>query len=404
MAIKDQLLSLAINALLAHKSRPSAIRRALAGRKYACVATPTRDRVTVAVVQMQADLIDDGAEFADKYYGLVRQAVERGAQLIVFPEYAWLPILGLLPPVRDIALKGISLDDVVNELGGGGGLTIDGVFRTIAPSVKRIFETTVSELSARFGVYLMPGSAITIDHAGHLFNTAYLYGADGALIGVQNKLHPVAMEKDWMTTGCELGVFSLPLGKVAIPVCMDFTYWETTRLATLRGAEILLDMSADETANDLYLAMRGDETRIQESFAYSTRAYCVTKLFGLNFCGPSHIAAPLGVVSNDTTYLAKAQTHDREEVIVTELDLARLRAFRTAHPRDWNTALYEKYLPKAYAVYRARVTQDGKRTVATVRAQLSTWQAKSNFGSDIDTHRESVVQCRQTQAAERNTK
>ncbi len=361
MSLKDQLLSAAINTLLAYKSRPGAIRRTLAGRKYARASAPTRDCVTVAVVQMQADLLDDGGAFADKYYGLMRQAVERGAQLIVFPEYAWLPILGLLPPVRDIALKGVSLHDAVNELGGGGGLTIDGVFRTIAPAVKRIFETTASELAARFGVYLMPGSAITLDHAGHLFNTAYLYAPNGSLIGTQNKLHPVAMEKDWMTTGGELGIFDLPFAKIAIPVCMDFTYWETTRIATLRGADILLDMSADETANDFYLAARGDESRIQESFAYSARAYCVTKLFGLNFCGPSHIAAPLGVISNDTTYLAKAQTHDREDVIVADLDLARLREFRTTHPRDFNVALYEKYLPQVYAAYRAQVTQDGKR-------------------------------------------
>ncbi len=361
--MRDRILSAAVNALLAYRSRPGAIRRALAQRHYTRASQPTRERITVAVVQMQADLLDDGAAFAAKYYGRVRQAVERGAQLIVFPEYAWLPILGLLPPVRALAQKGITLKDAVETLAPGGGLTIDGVFRTIAPAVKRVFETTASELAARCGVYLMPGSAITQDRAGHLFNTAYLYGPDGALIGTQNKLHPTALEKDWMTTGDALGVFDLSFGKVAIPVCMDFTYWETTRVATLRGAEILLNMSADETANDFYLAARGDETRIQESFAYSTRAYCVTRLFGLNFCGPSHIAAPLGLYSDDTTYLAKAQTHDREEVIVADLDLARLRALRAARPRDFNIALYEKHLPQAYQAYRARVTQDGERKI-----------------------------------------
>lgn len=366
MSLKDQLLSAGINTLLTYKSHPSAIRRALAKRKYTRASPPTQDRVTVAVVQMQLDLIDDGAQFADKYYHLVRQAVERGAQLIVFPEYAWLPILGLLPPVRDMARQGVSLDDAVNELGGGRGLTIASVFRTIAPAVKRIFETTASELAARFSVYLMPGSALTMDRAGHLFNTAYLFAPDGSLIGTQNKLHPTTLEKDWMKIGYELGVFDLGFTKIAMPVCMDFTYWETTRIATLRGAEILLDMSADEKANDYFLAMRGDESRIQESLAYSTRAYCITKLFGLDFCGPSHIAAPLGLYDNDKTYLVCAQTHDREEIIVTDLDLARRREFRAAHPRDFNLALYTKYLPHAYADYRARVTQDGKRRIGLV--------------------------------------
>lgn len=363
MPLRDYLLSTIINALLAYKSRPSAIRRALAQRKYQRASAPTPDRVTVGVVQMQLDLVDDGVQFADQYDRLMQQAVERGAQLIVFPEYAWLPILGLLPPVRDLARKGISLNNAVNELGDGRGLTIEGVFRMIAPAVKRIFETTASELAARFSVYLMPGSALTMNGAGQLFNTAYLFAPDGSLIGRQNKLHPTTLEKDWLSTGCELGVFDVGFTKIAIPVCMDFTYWEITRIATQRGAEILLDMSADEKANETFLAMRGDETRIQECLAYSVRAYSVTKLFGLNFCGPSHIAAPLGLHGDATTYLAQAQTHDCEEIIVADFDLARLREFRTTHRRDFNVALYEKYLPQMYAAYRARVTQDGKRRV-----------------------------------------
>lgn len=363
MPIQDQLLAQAANALLVYKSRPGAIRRALAWRKYARAAAPTPERVTVAIVQIQIDLLDDGAAFAGKYYGLVQQAVERGAQLIVFPEYAWLPILGLLPPVRALAEKGVTLEGAVEELAPGGGLTIEGVFRTIAPAVKRIFETTGSELAARFGVYLMPGSAIIMDGAGRLFNTAYLFGPDGVLIGTQRKLHATSLEVDWMTCDDELGVFALPFVRIAMPVCMDYTYWETTRVATLRGAEILLGFSAEAKANDFYLTMRGIETRIQESFAYGTSAFCVTKLFGLNFCGPSYIVAPLGVYG-DSTFLAKTQTHDREEVIIAELDLARLREFRAAHPRDFNVALYEKHLPRAYEAYHARVTQDGKRVIA----------------------------------------
>ena len=363
MSIQDRLLSAAINALLAYQARPAAIRRALKKRKYTRASPPTRERVTIAVVQMHLALVDDGVQFADKYYTLVHNAVERGAQLIVFPEYAWLPILGLLPPVRDMARQGVSLNKAVNALGGGGGLTIKSVFRTIVPAVKRIFETTASALAAQFHVYLMPGTALTMDRAGHLFNTAYLFAPDGSLIGTQNKLHATTLEKDWLTTGCELGVFDLGFTQLAMPVCMDFTYWETTRIATLRGAEILLDMSADATANDDFLAMRGDETRIQESLAYSTRAYCITKLFGLDFCGPSHIAAPLGLYDTDTTYLARTQTHDREEIIVADLDLARLREFRAAHPRDFNMALYKKYLPRVYNEYRARIIQDGKRRI-----------------------------------------
>lgn len=359
MALKDYLLSAAIHARLTYKSRPGSIRRALSRRQYARAPVPSPDAVVVGVVQMQLDLLDDGVAFADKYFDLVRQAVERGAQLIVFPEYAWLPILGLLPPVREMAEKGIALQAAVED----GGLTIEGVFRTIAPAVQRVFETTGSELARRFGVYLMPGSAMIASQQGRLFNTAYLYGPDGALIGTQRKLHPTMLEVDWMTTGSDLGVFDLPFGRIAMPVSMDHTYWETTRVAALRGADILLDLSAEENGSESHMAMRGIATRIQESYAYGVQACGVTKLFGLNFCGPSYVAAPLGAWDDSTIFMAKTKTHDREEVIAAKLDLAHLRRWRAAHPRDLNIALYRKYLPKAYDVYRARVAQEGRRKV-----------------------------------------
>lgn len=362
MSIKDWMTGKAVNALLGFKSRPAAIHSTLSRRDYCAAKRPDRDRVTLAAVQMQLDLVEDGAQFAARYYPLVREAVERGAQLVAFPEYAWLPILGLLPPVRELAHKGITLEGAVHDLAPSGGLTVEGVFRTIAPAVKRIFETTASELARRFGVYLMPGSAITLDRAGRLYNTSYLYGPDGTLIGTQNKLHPTALEVDWMTCGDALEVWALPFASIAAPVCMDFTYWETTRLATLRGAEILLDMSADAMADQPYLAARGDESRIQECLAYSARIYCVTRLFGLNFCGPSHIAAPL-TLTGSSPYLARAETADREEIVVAELDLRQLREFRSQHPPDWNLTLYGKYLPAAYETYRNRVTQEQRRRV-----------------------------------------
>jgi predicted amidohydrolase len=325
---------------------------------------PSPDSIVVGVVQMQIDLLDDGGAFAEKYFELLQRAVERGAQLIVFPEYAWLGILGLLPPVRALAEKCVTLQGAIDELAPGGSLTIESVFRTIAPAVKRIFETTGSELARQFGVYLMPGSAIVADKSGRLFNIAYLFAPDGSLIGTQRKLHPTSLEKDWMTTGTELNVFELAFGRLAMPVCMDHTYWETARVAGLLGADILLGFSAEEKGNDHYMAMRGVAARIQEDLAYGTQAYAVTKLFDLNFCGPSSIVAPLGVWDDASIFMAQTKTHDQEEVITAKLDLAHLRQWRALRPRDLNLDLYRKYLPRSYEMYRVRATQHGKRKVA----------------------------------------
>jgi len=148
-----------------------------------------------------------------------------------------------------------------------------------------------------------------------------------------------------------------------MPVCMDFTYWETTRAAVLGGADILLGFAAEEKGNEFYMAMRGVASRIQESYCYGTQACCVTRLFGLNFSGPSSIVAPLGVWDDETIFMAQTKTCDREEVITAKLDLAHLRKRRAARSRDYNTTLYRRYLSKAYSAYRARVAQEGRRLV-----------------------------------------
>ena len=341
---------------LALKSRAGSIRHALGNRAYPHPPKPTIDRVTVAAVQMQLELLDDGAQFANKLYHLVRQAVERDAQLIVFPEYAWLPLLGLLPATRDLVADGVTLANADRAM-------IASLLRALAPTIKTIFETTGSELAARFGVYLMPGTTITVDKAGHLYNTAYLFGPDGALIGAQNKLHLTPLETEWMSRGSELQVFTLPFARVALPVCMDYSYWETTRAATLRGADILLGFSAEEKASEFFLAMRGIASRLQESHAFGIQACCVTHLFGLNFGGPSYIAAPLGMHRAATIFLARTSTSNVEQVISAKLDLAHLREFRRATPRDFNLELYRKYLPRLYAAWRAQLPPDGKRRI-----------------------------------------
>ncbi|HEX7587372.1 MAG TPA: nitrilase-related carbon-nitrogen hydrolase [Anaerolineae bacterium] len=365
MALKDYLLSSATRALLAYRSRPSAIRGALSRRPYSHAAAASADSVVIGVIQMRLDLIDDGVAFALKYYDLVRQAVERGAQLIVFPEYAWLPILGLLPSVREWAAEGGTLQAGVEELAPGGGLTIESVFRTMVPAVQRIFETTGRELARRFGVYLMSGSAITADRAGRLFNAAYLFGPGGELIGTQRKLHQALMEKNWnwLSVGSEVGVFELPFGILAMPVGIDHAYWETGRSAGMRNVDILLGSSHVENENELFKSRLGVTARIQESYAYGAEACCVTKLFGLSFGGPSDIVAPLGAWDNESIFMAQTKTDDAEEVIAARLDLAFLRKWRAAHPRDLNVKLYRKYLPRAYEMYRTRVTQDGRRKV-----------------------------------------
>jgi predicted amidohydrolase len=190
-----------------------------------------------------------------------------------------------------------------------------------------------------------------------------LFGPKGEVLGRQPKLHAYTSEAEWLTCGTALETAALPFATVAQPVCMDHTFWETDRIAWLNGAEIIFNPSADAFAADYFLAVRGIQTRVQESPAYGVLTNLVTDLFGLNFCGPSRIVAPRGLCGDGRTILAQTQTSDREEIITADLDLARLREFRAAQTFDFNLALYEKYLPRVYAEYRVRREREGQRVV-----------------------------------------
>src|SRR5581483_3382532 len=237
MPIQDRVLAAAVSHLLAYRARPAAIRRAVPSPTPSVVPSPS-SVLSVAAAQMRFEFVENGAQYAKKIYALAAQAAQQGAQLVAFPEYAWTPLIGMLPNIR--ALE--------RNTGGGlqgaastGGASLRDILLLVAPHVERAFAAAGSAVARALKIYLMNGSTVARDANGKLFNVAYLFAPDGSLLGTQKKLHPFTSEREWLTAGSELNVFDIGSTRVATPVCMDFTYWETTRLAWQRGAEILIN-------------------------------------------------------------------------------------------------------------------------------------------------------------------
>ena len=55
-----------------------------------------RRRIRVAALQLEFRLFKNPLEFAEEMHHHIRKAADGGAQLVVFPEYNNLPLLGLL--------------------------------------------------------------------------------------------------------------------------------------------------------------------------------------------------------------------------------------------------------------------------------------------------------------------
>ncbi|MBI5301280.1 MAG: hypothetical protein HY868_04015 [Chloroflexi bacterium] len=340
MPLQGQFRSAALRASLALKANPRAVNAALSKRASQRPRLPTRDRVTVAAIQMPLLLVHEVAPFVEQCERLAWQAVERGAQLIVFPEYSGLPLLGLLPSLRDLAGLSAPFAQVIAEPDT----------RAFLPLSQRLFETLGATLAARFSVYVMMGTTITNDSAGRLFNTAFLFSPEGRRAGTWDKLFAAEHEADWMIPGEDLRVLTLPFAQISVLLGADCQYWEAARLAMLRGADIILSASGEPRANEATAGLRGMASRAQESLAFGVQARAVTELFGLSWGGPSAILAPVGLRQTTSAFVARTHTPNVEEVIVADLDLAALRELRDAQPRDWNVELYRKYLARGFEV------------------------------------------------------
>ena len=176
---------------------------------------------------------------------------------------------------------------------------------------------------------------------GIYHNTTAVIDADGSYLGKYRKMHipddPAYFEKFYFTPG-DLGykVFKTKFANIGILICWDQWYPEAARLTALAGAEILFYPTAigwatsqsEETNTEQYNAWQ----TIQRSHAIANGVHVVSvnrvgheQNGAMKFWGGSFVSNPFG------TLLAKA-SHEKEEVIVVEVDLEKTDQYRTHWP------------------------------------------------------------------------
>jgi N-carbamoylputrescine amidase len=180
--------------------------------------------------------------------------------------------------------------------------------------------------------------------AGLYHNSAAIIDAEGNISGIYRKMHipddPAYYEKFYFTPG-DLGfrAFDTEVGKIGTLICWDQWYPEGARLTALRGAGVLFYPTAigwhphEKEAHGA--AQRAAWQTIQRSHAIANGVYvaAVNRVGhekpsdsepGIEFWGSSFLCDPFGVV------IAEAAT-DREEVLIGDVDLARIEEVR----RNW---------------------------------------------------------------------
>lgn len=178
--------------------------------------------------------------------------------------------------------------------------------------------------------------------AGVYHNTAVVFDADGALLGLYRKMHipddPLFYEKYYFTPG-DLGfkVFATKFGKIGVLVCWDQWFPEAARLTAMQGAEVLVYPTAigwhPKEKAEFGVAQHQAWETIQRSHAIANGLYVAAinrvghegpKEGGLEFWGASFVSDPFGTI-------LKRGSHDREELLLATCDPGKTEDIR----RNW---------------------------------------------------------------------
>jgi predicted amidohydrolase len=277
--------------------------------------------VTLGLIQMSCT--GTRKENLAKALDSVAEAAKRGAQIVALPELFLGPYFCQRPDDMD-------------------------AFAT-AESIPGPTTQALSAAAAKHRIVLIGGSIFEKTEQGRYYNTCPMFGTDGKMLGTYRKSHIpediLYHEQRYFSPGdTGIRVVDTPYGKIASLVCFDQWFPEAARIATLRGAELLiyptaigiLDGSVEENITGDW---EGMWKAVQLGHAAANTVYVaaanrVSHEGAITFWGGSFIADPAGRIT--------AQARDAEEILLAELDLTRVKALQEAWGflRNRRTDLY----------------------------------------------------------------
>ncbi len=282
---------------------------------------PTIEKATLGLVQMSCS--DDTEQNLAKAVEGIREAAAQGAEIVCLQE--------LFRSLYFCQEENADLFDLAEPIPG--------------PSTQAL-----SAAAKELGVVIV-GSLFEKRAPGLYHNTAVVFDADGEMLGMYRKMHipddPLYYEKFYFTPG-DLGfkAFDTRFGRIAPLVCWDQWYPEAARLASLRGAQLLVYPTAigwHPAEKEQYGEHQREAWKtIQRSHAISNGLFVAAvnrvgrelplegsdsrpaDYQGIEFFGESFVCGPMGDV------LVQAGTD--EQILVTELDFRRIEETRRGWP------------------------------------------------------------------------
>ncbi len=268
-----------------------------------------KEKIKVALAQIRCKRGDKAGNIR-KIESKVTKAKQQGAELVIFPE---------------LSLTGYTMRDQIYELAE----TIPG------------HSTTVLEKSAKkTGTYIIFGMPeLSEKTQATIYNAGVLVGPNG-FIGKYRKMylptHSVFEEKRYFRPGYQTAVFETELGKIGLIICYDIFFPEVSRLTRLKGAQLIVCISASPATRRTFFETL-TAARAIENTAFLAYVNLVGIEDGLQFWGGSRLIGPNGKALIEAKY-------DEEDLVIGQINYADIRPTEAFVPilKDLRPELFEK--------------------------------------------------------------
>jgi len=271
----------------------------------------SKREVTVASVQLDVVLEDVDATM-EKIAAWADKAAQENADVVIFPELILSAGYGLEEKFYDIAQP------------------VPG------PSTEKL-----GRKALQHKMYIIAGIAER-DLTGTVYNTAVIIGRDGKYVGSYRKTHIFTPTESFFAPGAKLNVFDLDFGRIAIPICYDLEFPEPARVLCLKGAEMLLTMTAHWRGSGTVGTAENFIQTIYSARALENRVPVVLcNRVGFDPSLDDHFVGLSRIVDADGATIA-SMPDDREGMIIATLDLIEQRNKRRSYNyfRDRKPLLY----------------------------------------------------------------
>lgn len=201
----------------------------------------TPEALRVAAVQLRVRGYKNLKDYLSEMLSLTQEAVDNGAQVVVFPEYVGLFAATLLPEFGRLLYWVMEGDtpDTLDEV-RLRPRKIAMLAESFQNYIYEAYVYTFSTLARLLHVYIAAGSCIVYER-GALYNRSVLFDPQGEPLGAQDKTAILGFDKAMGVKPCEhVEVFDTPMGKLSIVLGSDAYYFENFKAAVEMGARLIL--------------------------------------------------------------------------------------------------------------------------------------------------------------------